>query len=394
MTPAARLSAAIGLLDRILSGTPAEQALTNWGRASRFAGSGDRAAVRDLVFDALRCRRSFARLGGAETGRGLILGGLRATGVDPATLFTGEGHAPPPLSEAELAPLAASELEALDCPDWLAPRLRASLGPDFAPVLEALRHRAPVFLRVNLARISPEGAQARLAAEGIGTRLHPLAKTALEVTENARKIQNSGCFQEGLVELQDAASQAVVEALPLAPGDRVLDYCAGGGGKTLAMAARAALGLFAHDAEPRRMQDLPQRAARAGVRVRLLSGAETAREAPFDLVLADAPCTGSGSWRRAPEGKWALTEARLETLLATQAAILDAAARLVRPGGHLAYATCSLLEDENMGQVGTFLDRSVGWQLSLTRRLTPLDGGDGFFLAVFRLGDRVSPPVL
>jgi 16S rRNA (cytosine967-C5)-methyltransferase len=381
VTPAARLSAAIAVLDRILAGSPAEQALTNWGRASRFAGSGDRAAVRDLVFDAIRCRRSFAALGGAETGRGLILGGLRAAGIDPAGLFTGEGHAPTPVTEAAGLP---SPLEALDCPDWLAPALQASLGADFAPVMQALRHRAPVFLRVNAARLTLTGAQQRLAAEGIATRPHPLAKFALEVTENARKIQNSGPYLDGSVELQDAASQAVVEALPLAPGQRVLDYCAGGGGKTLAMAARARLELFAHDADPQRMRDLPARAERAGVRLRRLATSEVAGAGPFDLVLADVPCSGSGSWRRAPEAKWALTPARLAELTAIQAQILDGVAPRVAPGGTLAYATCSLIEAENAAQIAAFLRRNPAWQQVQALRLTPLDGGDGFFLSILR----------
>ena len=204
MTPAARLSAAIDVLDRVLAGTPAEQALTNWGRGSRFAGSGDRAAVRDLVFDALRCRRSFAGLGGAETGRGLILGGLRAAGADPAPLFTGQGHAPAPLTEAETsAPSPLSDLQALDCPDWLAPPLRRSLGADFAPVMQALRQRAPIFLRVNIARQTREAAQARLAEEGVETEAHPLAETALVVTQNARMVGSTPSYLEGLVELQD-----------------------------------------------------------------------------------------------------------------------------------------------------------------------------------------------
>ena len=387
MTPAARLSAAIEVLDRVLAGSPAERALTNWGRASRFAGSGDRAAVRDTVFAALRCRRSFAALGGGETGRGLVLGGLRSAGLDPVPLFTGEGHAPAPLTQAETqdpAPLDA--LVALDCPDWLAPALQHSLGADFAPVMRLLQHRAPVFLRANRARLTRAEAQARLAAEGIATTPHGLAPDALEVTENARKIAGSATYLEGLVELQDVASQAVAEAVPLAAGARVLDYCAGGGGKTLAMGARLPLQLFAHDAEPRRMRDLPGRADRAGLSVRLLETAAVARAAPFDLVLADAPCSGSGSWRRDPEGKWRLTEARLTELRALQAQILDRCAGLVSAKGRLAYATCSLLDAENQTQIAHFLDRHPGWTLDKEQRLTPLQGGDGFYLAVLARG--------
>jgi len=387
MTPAARLSAAIEVLDGVLAGRPAEQALTNWGRASRFAGSGDRAAVRDTVYAALRCRRSFAALGGGETGRGLVLGGLRSSGVDPGTLFTGEGHAPAPLTGAESQdPAPLEELVALDCPDWLAPALKASLGTDFAPVLRLLQNRAPVFLRVNRARLTREEAQARLAAEGVFTLPHGLAPDALEVTDNARKIQGSAAYLDGLVELQDVASQAVAEAVPLAAGARVLDYCAGGGGKTLAMGARLPLQLFAHDAEPRRMGDLPERAERAGLSVRLLDTAAVVRAAPFDLVLADAPCSGSGSWRRDPEGKWRLTEARLAGLCALQAQILDHCAGLVSARGRLAYATCSLLDAENRTQIVQFLDRHPGWTVEREQRLTPLQGGDGFYLAVLARG--------
>ena len=383
MTPAARLSAAMAILDRILGGTPAEQALVNWARASRFAGSGDRHAIRDLVFDALRCRRSHAVLGGGETGRGLVLGGLRAAGVDPVPLFTGEGHAPAPLGPQDAGDLPQGAA-ALDLPDWLFPQLERDLGADFAPIAEAMRHRAPVFLRVNLARATREGVQAELAAEGVETRPHPLAETALEVLTNPRKVQTLAAFSEGRIELQDAASQAVVEALPLAEGMKVLDYCAGGGGKTLAMAGCAKLRLFAHDADPRRMRDLPARAARAGVRVTLLQTADLARQAPFDLVLTDVPCSGSGSWRRAPEGKWLLTPERLANLVEIQADILDRTAPFIRAGGWLGYATCSLLTAENRGQIEAFLARQPGWNLRMDRRLTPLDGGDGFYIAVLQ----------
>jgi 16S rRNA (cytosine967-C5)-methyltransferase len=273
-------------------------------------------------------------------------------------------------------------LVALDCPDWLAPALQASLGSDFEPVMQALRRRAPVFLRVNPARGSREAAVAALAEDGIAAQPHPLAKSALEVTGNARKIQTSRAYSEGLVELQDAASQAVVEALPLRDNARVLDYCAGGGGKTLAMAARARLRLMAHDANPGRMRDLPARAARAGISVRLLQPSEVDRAGPFDLVLADVPCSGSGSWRRAPEGKWALTPARLDELVALQGAILRRTASLVAPEGVLAYATCSMIEAENGAQIAAFLGDHAKWQLLAEHRFTPLQGGDGFFLAL------------
>lgn len=379
MTPGARAAAAIAVLEQITTGRPAEQALTNWGRANRYAGSGDRAAVRDIVFDVLRCRRSSAALGGGASARGLVLGWARARGQE--ALFDGQGHAPaPPLpEEAGRVPEGA---EALDCPDWLEPVLRKSLDARFEAVMAAMQRRAPVFLRVNLARATREAAMAALAEEGIGAVPHALAASALEVVEGARKVQSSRAYAEGLVELQDAASQAVVEMLPLVDGMAVLDLCAGGGGKTLAMAARARLRLFAHDAEARRMADLPARAARAGQRVTLTENPE--RSGPYDLILTDVPCSGSGSWRRDPEGKWALTQERLAALLALQAGIMDRAAGMVRPGGVLGYATCSMIAAENEAQVAAFLTRHDGWRLEAERHFTPLEGGDGFYAAVLR----------
>ncbi len=383
MTPAARVQAAVEVLDRWLSGAPVEQLLTNWGRASRYAGSGDRQAVRDLVFDAVRCRRSFAALGGAETGRGLMIGLLRAAGQDPDALFSGQGHGPAPLTDAERAAGREPEgAEALDCPDWLEGPLRVSLQDGFGPVMRALRQRAPVFLRVNTARIDRPSAQARLLADGIASEPHPLAETALMVTGNARRVAASSAYAEGLVELQDAASQAVVQALPLRDGMSALDYCAGGGGKTLAMAARARLRLSAHDADAGRMSGLPGRAERAGARIAILDTASARRAAPYDLVLADVPCSGSGAWRRSPEGKWLLTPARLKDLTAIQAAIMDEAAPLVRPGGCLAYATCSLLAEENAAQTAAFLLRHPDFAAGTELRFTPLDGGDGFYLSL------------
>jgi 16S rRNA (cytosine967-C5)-methyltransferase len=379
MTPGARAQAAIEVLDRIFAGEAAEKALTHWGRTSRYAGSGDRAMVRDLVFDALRCRRSFAALGGGQTGRGLILGRARARNEDENTLFSGPPYSPAPPDAGEVRQPVSGWAE-VDVPDWLGPVFVASLQDHAQPVLRAMQDRAPIFLRVNLARMSRATAIDLLVAQGIGAVPHPLADSALEVIQGARRIQTSAAYLEGSVELQDAASQAVVEALPLHPGDRILDLCAGGGGKTLAMAARMPLAVFAHDAAPRRMLDLPLRAARAGATIALTDRPE--EHAPYDLVLTDVPCSGSGSWRRDPEGKWRLTPERLDELVTLQAQILDRAASLVGRSGHLAYVTCSLLRAENDDQIAAFIARHPDWCVKKTRQFTPLEGGDGFFLAV------------
>ncbi len=381
MTPAARLAAAIEILERYLAGEPAEKALTGWARRARFAGSGDRAAIRDHVFEALRNRRSFAHLGGAETGRGLILGLLRARGLAPEPLFSGQGHAPEPLRAGECrARGPMPELVALDCPDWLAPELRAALGADFAPVMRALKSRAPVFLRANLAKCDRAGAARALAAEGIATRAHPLADTALEVLGNPRRLRSGPAWRNGLVELQDSAAQAVCAAIAPPRGARVLDFCAGGGGKALALAARGAR-VFAHDANPARLKDLPARARRAGVEIALLDRTELRRVAPFDLVVADVPCSGSGAWRRSPAGKWALNAEMLDELCRIQSCILDDISDLTTRDGRLVYITCSLLSRENRDQIDAFLDRHPGWKLSAQRQLTPLQEGDGFYMA-------------
>ena len=380
MTPAARVQAAITLLDEILAGKPAEQALTSWARASRFAGSKDRAAVRDHVFDALRCRSSFAALGGALSGRGLMLGLVRSQGTDLDGLFDGSAYGPEPVNPGETGRTPLDGAEAGNMPEWLWSEFERSLGTGAPAGAAYLSRRAPVFVRVNARRTSRDGLIEQLEADDIIAIPHPLAPTAMEITSGARKLRNTSAFTDGLFEMQDAASQAVVDALPLRNGQSVLDYCAGGGGKTLAMAASADLDLTAHDAEPRRMRDLPARAARAGVSVRVVETITTGTDS--DLVLCDVPCSGSGSWRRAPDGKWALTPERLQQLNDIQDDILRTACRLVRPEGALAYVTCSVLRCENQDRVARFLDGHPGWQQVQEHRWPLLGGGDGFFLSV------------
>ncbi|AGT09608.1 RsmB/NOP family class I SAM-dependent RNA methyltransferase [Paracoccus aminophilus] len=381
MTPAARISAAITILDRVLGGEPAEAALIRWSRASRYAGSGDRAAVRDLVFDSLRRLRSRATLGGAMTGRGVLLGACREAGRDPAEIFSGEGHAPAVLTEAELAlGRAPAGAEALDLPDWMLGEWQASLGDQAEAVAEAMRTRAPVWLRVNPRKADPKAAQAALAAEGILTETSPLLETALEVREGSRKLANAQAYREGLVELQDLSPQLACAALPLTGS--VLDFCAGGGGKALALAGRGAASVSAHDIDRARMANLPERARRAGGTIRLVPPGKAAGR--FDLVVADVPCSGSGTWRRTPDQKWRLTEADLERLGGLQTQILDQSAEVVAAEGHLAYMTCSVFARENQDQVQAFLSRNSGFVLEKVTEYSPLTASDGFFCAILR----------
>ena len=380
MTPAARVQTAIELLDEIRAGAPAERALTGWARRSRFAGSKDRAAIRGHVYDVLRRRNSCAFAGGGEDGRALMLGLLRLDGLDPGDLFTGLPYAPAALTDAESdAPSAAGQR--IDLPDWIAPDMRASLGDDFDAIEAALKDRAPVVLRVNLRKSNRATAIRTLATEDITAIPHSAADTALEVTEGQRRVSGSKAYRNGLVELQDASSQAAIARLPLDDGMRVLDYCAGGGGKVLAMAGLSRGSFYAHDAFPNRMRDLPERAKRAGAKVKVLAPGAAHSQAPYDLVFCDVPCSGSGTWRRDPDGKWKFAQDDLDALLKVQAEILEQAAELVEPGGYLAYATCSLLRAENDHQIDAFLARSTDWSEAYRARWTPLDGCDGFFTA-------------
>ncbi|WP_134726199.1 RsmB/NOP family class I SAM-dependent RNA methyltransferase [Paracoccus luteus] len=385
MTPAARAQAAIEILDVILDGAPAEAALIRWSRSSRFAGSGDRAAVRDLVFAALRRRRSLGALGGSATGRGLILGLLRAAGTPPDELFTGHGHAPAPLTVAEReGGRDPTPAEALDLPDWVAQRLAAELGPDLPVVAEALRHRAPVWLRINAARTDASQAAGMLSRDGIETQPATQCPTALRVTAGERGLQSSRAFRDGLVELQDLAPQIACAAVPLAPGATVLDYCAGGGGKALALAARGA-SVTAWDASPARMRDLPARARRTGATIN--RAPDRGPDGRYDVVLTDVPCSGSGTWRRTPDAKWRLSAEQLDSFPATQLQIMENAAQYLRPGGRLVYMTCSLFAAENQGVISRFLSAHQRFALESSLSQRPGAGEaspDGFFHAILR----------
>lgn len=383
MTPGARVAAAIGVLDAWVGGVPVEQALTNWARGARYAGSGDRAAVRDHVYDVLRARGSCIALGGGDTGRALMIGLLRLQDTVPDVHFTGMGHAPAPLTETEAGAPVSNPGPRIDVPDWTLPLLADRAGADLDGLLAGFRRRAPLYLRVNTAAASVSEASDRLAAEGIVTRPDQRAVTALEVTSGARRVKSSSAYLKGWVEPQDLSVQRALAAIDW-PAGRILDFCAGGGGKALALAAMGRAGVFAHDAEPRRMADLPVRAARAGAAVDILLKGHVTEAAPFDAVLCDVPCSGSGTWRRDPEAKWRLTPARLADLEKVQAGILDTAAPLVAPGGLLVYMTCSLFRAENEAQIAGFLARNSEWRLVAEGCDTPITASDGFFHAVLR----------
>ena len=382
MTPAARVSAAIDILDAVLEGARAETALTRWGRANRYAGSKDRAAIRDHVFDALRQRDSaLGHAGGARTGRSLMRGILHNQGVDLDIIFSDARFAPVPLSSDERCfETLESDWGNCDIPEWLWPHWCHSLGDQAIAIAQVIQQRAPVFLRVNLLKATVDQACASLSDAGYDVSPHSDVPTALCVSGRAAGLQTTEAYVDGLIELQDAHSQSAVTLLDPKQNGPILDYCAGGGGKSLALAAWLGGAVHAHDVNPRRMVDLPTRAKRANAQISIRTKDQFAPE--YGVVFCDAPCSGSGSWRRDPEGKWALTQNQLNALISTQRDILSDAAKLVAPDGRLVYATCSVLSCENQDQIDWFTAQNPTWRVEAQRQWVPSSQGDGFFASV------------
>ena len=376
MTPGARLAAAIEVLtDLEARRRPAADALKDWGLRHRFAGSGDRAGIAGLVYDALRRKASAAWLMGEDTPRANLLGMLkreRGLEVDAiATLADGSGYSPAALTDGERERLTNATLDgapphvAGDYPEWLDPHFAAVFGDDRAEEGAALASRAPLDLRANtlksdretaaesLADLSPE--PTRWSPNGLRIKLRADAKNP--------GVHSEPAFLKGLVEIQDEGSQLAALLTQAKPGEQVLDLCAGAGGKTLALAAAMDNKgqIYATDDDKRRLAPIHDRLTRSGarnvqVRTPKSIGTEIADLAErCDLVLIDAPCTGTGAWRRNPDAKWRMRPGALEQRVKEQADLLGRAAALVKPGGRIAYVTCSVLDQENGAQVRAFV---------------------------------------
>ncbi len=429
MTPAARLSAAMEILgDLATRRRPASEALKDWGLSHRFAGSKDRAAIASLVHDVLRRRASAAWLLGDDDPRSLVLGMLALMrGQDVvaiAALCDGSRFAPAPLSDAEREKLARPEISpdapaavAGDYPDWLDDALAEAFGEERAQEMQALATRAPVDIRANTIKTDRRALQDALVH--LAPVETPQAPHGLRILPGpdgrGPALQSEPEFIKGLFEIQDEGSQLAALASAVAAGEQVIDLCAGGGGKTLAMAAMMDNRgqIFATDSDKRRLAPIHDRLARAGIRnvqVRTPRGAEDPVAdlvESADCVLVDAPCTGTGTWRRNPDAKWRLRPGSLSGRISEQERVLDRAAALVKPDGRLVYVTCSILPAENDEAVAGLLARDprftpvpdAQWLAqagleALTgatrptrfgRQLTPLrTGTDGFFIAVLR----------
>lgn len=378
MVPAARISAAIEVLADIEARRrPAPDALKDWGLSHRFAGSGDRAAIAGLVYDALRRKASSAFLMKSTEPRAAILGMLkRERGLDLAAiekLFDGSRFAQQPLNGTERAALSSDDLKdapahiAGDYPEWLDAEFARAFGDERAEEGAALGSRAPLDLRVNLLKGERGEAQAELSDHAPEeARWSPWGlRIALRPDSKNPAIHAEPAFIKGLIEVQDEGSQLAALFANAQPGEQVLDLCAGAGGKTLALASTMQNKgqLYATDSDKRRLAPIHARLERAGARnvqVRTPNAAHNQLDdlkGQLDLVLIDAPCTGTGSWRRNPDAKWRLRPGALDIRLKEQAGVLDRAVPLLKAGGRIAYVTCSVLPQENADQVRAFLAR-------------------------------------
>jgi len=387
MTPSARVQAAIEILDLVIAsardeGPPADAIVQAYFKARRYAGSKDRRAVRELVFRAIR------RSGEPPASGRVAMIGLAGEDDEIAAAFDGSPHAPPKIGSRE----KGSEVALL--PQWIEHELSALVTSDEWP---ALLERAPLDLRANVARTSRD----ELVEAFEGAEPTPLSPWGLRLPADSRVTEHPA-FSEGLTEVQDEGSQLIALACGAQPGQRIVDLCAGAGGKSLALAAAAGgeAEIIACDTSRARLSKLPDRARRTGASIstRLLNAPREAEELQdlqntADVALVDAPCSGSGTWRRNPEGRWRLTPDRLDRVIALQERVLDLAAPLVKPGGRLVYAVCSLLTREGADQISSFLGRHSGWTVQdpllnvgrwdgAGKLLTPgHDRTDGFFIA-------------
>ena len=430
MTPSARLSASIEVFADIEARRrPAAQALKDWGLSHRFAGSGDRAAIAGLVYDALRRKASSVWIMGADTPRAILLGMFaRERGLDVeaiSKLANGARFAPEPLSDEEHARLRAASLEGApqhvlgDYPEWLDAQLAATFGDERVEECAALASRAPLDLRVNTLKATREEAAAALSElNPQPTRWSPWGlRVVVPPDAKSPAIHAEPAFLKGQIEIQDEGSQLAALLSGAKPGEQVIDLCAGAGGKSLAMAAAMENHgqIYATDTDKRRLAPIHERLERAGahdVQVRTPRGDRDMLadlKGKADLVLIDAPCTGTGAWRRNPDAKWRVRPGALAERLKDQTEALDHAAALVKSGGRVAYVTCSVLADENGGQVRAFLARhpefaivppaevtnALGERAFLFRRAVKMsDEGllmtprrtdtDGFFVSVLR----------
>jgi 16S rRNA (cytosine967-C5)-methyltransferase len=376
-----RLSGAIEVLNDIETRRrPVADALKDWGLSRRFAGSGDRAAVGNIVYEALRMKLSHGWLMDSATPAAIAHAVMfRQWGFSPESLaaeFEGDKFAPEPLDAATLAAFRSRKLEDAeshvrgDVPEWVVPLFAENFGENWLGEAQALAVRPSLDLRANTLKADRDKVIRSLAESQ--ARASAIARNGVRIPsgEGPSRLPNVTAelsFAKGWFEVQDEGSQIVADLVMAAEGEQILDYCAGGGGKTLALAATMHNKgqVHAYDSDRKRLAPIIERLRRAGTRnvqVHEHEKSLTPLEGKFDRVLVDAPCTGTGTWRRRPDTKWRLTAKNLDERIGQQREALEKAAAYVRTGGMLCYVTCSVLPQENQGQVAAFIEAGHGFE--------------------------------
>ena len=422
MTPSARIQATIEVLDELeRTARPADRFLRDWFRARRYAGSGDRAAIAERVFFVFRHRASLAFRMRSESPRALLIGALgrEGLGLEALTqLFNGEAYAPSPLTEEERSAFLniprtrPPSYVSGDFPAFLEPELTRAFGANLLAEATALNARASIDLRVNTLNAQREAVCAQLRAEGFAAEPMPFAPFGVRIptSESGARLRQHRLYTDGAIEFQDEAAQIAAHLVGAKPGQAILDLAAGAGGKSLAIAADMKNDgrVLAWDVREAALDVLRDRAQRAGISIISTHIAGHTGAGTFDAVLVDAPCSGSGIWRRQPDSKWRLTQERIQKLTAQQDALLSQAAKLVRSGGALVYATCSVLPCENEDRISAFVNGHKEFSIEPAAQRWSMLGGtpmpgleqffhasplktgtDGFFCAVLRHGTVV-----
>ena len=391
--------ASILILQNILDGYNANKAINLWFKKNRYAGSTDKSLIRDIVFSALRRKKSsfliFEKFGLPKNSRSMVANTLFELGYDLSQYFTSSKYGPIELNFLERKALIfknetlkyAKDSDIFDYPEFLENELKKSLGVFYESFLESSKIRAPLFIRINNIKSTLEDVKFSLDLCNIKTKKIPGTNNSLIILSNHRKIKNTVSYNNGFFEIQDISSQIAIELINVKKKLKILDFCAGSGGKTLALASKlkGAGNFYAYDDNIHRMKDIKKRLFRNGVKCKILNKKDiSSGNLFFDLVIVDVPCSGSGTWRRNPELKWNLDKEKLNKILKNQANILLTAGSLLISTGKIAYITCSVLDCENTNQIEYFLSQNKNFVLEKEIKIFGENCGDWFYLSILK----------
>ena len=391
-------NAAISILDDFLDGKNLNSILFNWTKNNRYAGSSDRESIRNIVFDILRVKKTFTSVLEKEkqpiNGRALVFLHSVFYALNLNEIFTGREYGPEKLTifEKEFSKISKENINGCfgitdNIPGFLTAEFKRSLGRKFKNAMRLLEKRAPISIRVNPLKSDISSILECLSLEGIEGKKSKIVRYGIDIIGNPRRLTQIQAFKDGCFEVQDLHSQKIIEDLPLDEHTKVLDYCAGAGGKILSIACslKGNGKFYIHDIDERKLKEADLRAKRAGVKFKRLEVEKLQNyRCSFDYIVADVPCSGSGAWRRNPQQKWRITPESLNEILTRQTVILDEVKDLLKKNGYIFYITCSLLKIENEELIENFLTNNKHFRLLNKKNITIDDSGDGFFCAVLQ----------